>query len=177
MDPTHRLGSSDITFDPKTDVAADGRMKLAKAEEYMMKTLQSLRFYEEGGKFYFEGNVAEVPEGFWNVLSISIGFTEIADLPVASYASRPARAQKALPQVGSFKVELEGINNRSHIGSVLINTYVFAPNHTNTTYDRYGYEVIWVISSSNDNRIDAYDYITYRKSGSKFYDLSQIFQW
>jgi hypothetical protein len=42
IENSHRLGGSDITFDPAVDVAADGRMKLAKAKEYIMKNVQSL---------------------------------------------------------------------------------------------------------------------------------------
>jgi hypothetical protein len=177
IDPIYRLGGDDIAFDPKTDVAADGRMKLAKAEEYMMKTLQSLKFYQEGGKFYFEGNVAEVPEGFRNNLSISIGFKEKLGLPVATYGSHPLRAQTALPKVGPFKEELKGISSRNQIEGATIILYIDAPKHTNTTYDQYGYEVLWLLDSSYDNRIDVYDYITYRKTSSKFYDFSTIFLW
>jgi hypothetical protein len=177
IDPIYRLGSDDIAFDPKTDVAADGRMKLAKAEEYMMKTLQSLKFYQEGGKFYFEGNVVEVPEGFENNLSISVGFKTELKLPVATYGSYPFRAQAALPTAGPFKEELKGISSRDQIRNVLISLYIDAPKHTNKTYDMDGYEVIWVLDSSYDNRIDVYNYITYEKASSKFYDFSTIFLW
>jgi hypothetical protein len=152
-------------------------MKLAKAEEYMMQTLKSLRFFEEGGKFYFEGNVAAVPEGFRNDLSIRIGFKPDLNIPVASYGTYPSRAQADLPKIGPFKEELKGISSRSQIRNVLITICIDAPKHTNNTYDKYGYEVIWVIDSSYDNRIDVYDYITYEKEGSKFYDFSQIFKW
>jgi len=87
------------------------------------------------------------------------------------------RAQIALPQSGPFKVELEGISRRDQIGTVLIGIYIFAPEHTNKSYDKKGFEVIWEISSNNDNRIDVFDYTTYEKPGSKFYDLSKTFQW
>jgi hypothetical protein len=179
IDPAFRLGSGDaIAFDPAADVAADGRMKLAKAEEYMMKTVQSLRFYQEGGKFYFEGNVAEVPEGFRNDLGINISFVKGRDAAGGvSYGSYPFTGDEDLPKMGPFKEELKGISSRDQIGSVRINIYIDAPKHTNTTYDGNGYEVIWVISSNNDNRIEVYDYITYRKAGNKFYDFSQLFQW
>ena len=87
IDTSHRLtvtAAEDpvgITFNPATDVAADGRMKLEKAEQYMMQTLQSLRFYEENGKFYLTGNVAELPEGFRNSLSIDVILKHELDMP------------------------------------------------------------------------------------------------
>jgi len=152
-------------------------MKLVKAEEYMMATLKSLRFYQEDGKFYFEGNVAEVPEGFRNNLSISIGFKPDLSLPVTSYGSYPLRAQTALPKVGSFFEEIKGISSRDQINTVRVTLYIDAPNHTNNTYDKYGYEVLWTISSNYDNRIEVYDSITYEKESNKFFDLSVIFQW
>jgi len=176
IDPTYRLGNSDIAFDPAVDVAADGRMKLAKAEEYLMQTLQSLRFYEEGGKFYFEGNVAEVPEGFENTLNIDIIFKRDTGLPIISYGSYPLRAQKALPNEGSFKVEVLGIS-LEQIAGIEITMFIDALYHINKLYDRYGYEVVWVINSNNDNRIDTIDSITYGKETHKFYDFSTIFLW
>ena len=177
IDPNNRLKSGeDISFDPKTDVAADGRMKLAKAEEYMMKTLKSIRFFEEGGKFYFEGNAAEVPEGFENLVSISVRVSPSVGIGFG-YSTYPTRAQNALPKVGPFKVELEGISSRDQIAGAMIVLWIDTPNHTNTTYDRHGYEVLWQINTSNDNRIDAYDYTTYEKGSSKFYDFSTIFTW
>jgi hypothetical protein len=186
IDPLYRItaapkpdepAGSQITFNPATDVAADGRMKLAKAEEYLMATFQSLRFYQEGGKFCFEGNTAEAPEGFRTDLSIRVGFKESLNLPVANYSSYPARGQKDLPESGPFKVELEGISSRDQIIAVRITISIAAPNHTNTSYDRADYEVIWSISSMYDNRIEVINYVTEREVSSKFYDLSTIFQW
>jgi hypothetical protein len=185
IDPVYRITmeantgvttGSAIAFDPKTDVAADGRMKLAKAEEYLMKTLKSIRFYEEGGKFYFEGNAAEVPEGFENLVSISVRVSPSVGIGFG-YSTYPSRAQTALPKAGPFKVELEGISSRNQIGGAMVIIYIDTPNHTNTTYDKHGYEVIWTIDTDNDNRIDVSDYITYQKRTSKFYDFSTIFQW
>ena len=177
IDPVYRLGGgSDISFDPAVDVAADGRMKLAKAEEYLMQTLQSLKFYEENGKFYFEGNVVETPEGFRNKLNISIIFKQDTDLPIASYGSYPLRAQKALPNEGPFREEIPGISS-VQIAGIEITMFIDAPNHTNKLYDRYGYEVVWAINSNNNNRIDVLDSITYGKETHKFYDLSTIFLW
>jgi hypothetical protein len=182
IEPVFRLNNTastgdDIAFNPATDVATDGRMKLAKAEEYLMKTLQSLRFYEEGGKFYFEGNVAEVPEGFKNDLSISIDFKKGLDSPGVGYGTYPTRAQAYLPKNGPFKEEIKGISSRDQVVGVQIIIYIDAPKHTNTTYDRDGYQVIWVIDSINDNRIEVYESITYEKGSSKFYDFSTIFLW
>jgi hypothetical protein len=186
IDPVYRVSvdansqapvGSQIAFNPQTDVAADGRMKLGKAEEYMMKTLQSLRFFEEGGKFYFEGNVAEVPAGFENDLTIDIVFQQGKGI---SYGTYPLKTQTPLPSTGLFKVELLGINSRDQINSVMIILYIDAPNHTNPLFSYHGYQVIWTIKSSYDNRIEVNQYLTqenYFNETSKFYDLSTIFQW
>jgi hypothetical protein len=167
---------SQIAFNPQTDVAEDGRMKLAKAEEYLMKTLQSLKFYEENGKLFFEGYVVEVPEGFRNNLAIDIIFKKGLGIPIASYGSYPLRAQQALVKDGPFKVEVESIS-LEQIAGIDITMLIDAPKHTNNAYNKYPYEVIWVINSNNDNRFDIIDYITYGKETHKFYDLSTIFQW
>jgi hypothetical protein len=186
IDPVHRVAmtpgtdvpvSSAITFSPSTDVAADGRMKLAKAEEYLMKNLQALRFYTEGGKFYFEGNVAEVPEGFRNWLYISIEFKQGTGLPVASYRTDIIRFGTELPKVGPFKEEIKGISSPDQINNIQVTMAIEAPNHTNKTYEEKSYEVYWTIYSTNDNRIAAVDCIAYQKQTEKFYDLSQVFTW
>ena len=190
IDPIYRIAtapgtdvpvSSGITFNPSTDVAADGRMRLAKAEEYLMKNLQSLRFFEEGGKFYFEGNVAEVPEGFRNRLYISFEFKKSTGLPVATYTTLMSflfhKGVTELPKVGPFKEEIEGINSSEQINYVLITMAIEAINHTNKNKDGKSYEVYWSIYSTNDNRIAAVDCITYEKQTEKFYDLSKVFTW
>ena len=186
IDPLYRVAAETkpdepvgrvIPFNPATDVAADGRMKLAKAEEYLMATFKTLRFYQEGGKFYFEGDTVEAPEGFRTDLNISVGFKESLGIPVASYSSYPSRGQKALPKSGPFTVELEGASSRDQIIAVLITLNIAAPHHTNTSYDREDYEVTWTISYGYDNRIEVVNYVTERKVSSKFYDLSTIFQW
>jgi hypothetical protein len=181
IDPIYRLGSDDIAFDPKTDVAADGRMKLAKAEEYLMKNLQSLRFYQEGDKCCFEGYVAEVPEGFKNRLDIKIEFKRGSGLPVANYTSYMAsifhKGVVELPNAGPFKEEIEGISSPEKINFVQITMAIEAFKHTNSNKGEQSYEVYWAIYSTNDNRIACVDCITWEKQTNKFYDLSKIFQW
>jgi hypothetical protein len=153
-------------------------MKLAKAEEYLMATFQSLRFYLEGGKFCFEGNTAEAPEGFRTDLSIRVGFKESLEMPVANYGSYPSGGQKDLPESGPFKVELEGISSRDQIGGVRITISIAALHYTYIRESSFeDYEVIWSISSMYDNRIEVISYITKREVSNKFYDLSTIFQW
>jgi hypothetical protein len=158
-------------------VAADGRMKLAKAEEYLMKNLQSLRFYQEGDKCYFEGNVAEVPEGFRNKLAILLEYKQGSGLPVATYSSSPFIADKDLPKAGPFKEEIQGISSPEKINYVQITMAIEALKHTNTNKDGRSYEVYWTLYSTNDNRIACVDCITWEKQTNKFYDLSKIFTW
>ena len=175
IDPCFRL--CEITFDPATDVAADGRMKTVKAEQYLMKNLQSLRFYEENGKFYFEGYVTEVPEGFVNELFISVVFQRDTGLPVANYSSDPYPAEKELPMIGPFKEEIKGIDSLIQIRYIEVTMMIDAIRHTNTTFDRVSYEVCWIFDSGSDNRIDAVNQINASKETHKFYDLSKVFTW
>jgi hypothetical protein len=183
IDPSHRLtvtAAEDpvgITFNPATDVAADGRMKLEKAEQYLMKNVQSLRFYTEGGKYYFEGYTTEVPEGFENRISIGIIFTPGTGLPIANYNTIPYRAVIDLPTVGPFKEEIKGISSLEQINYVVVTTSINAINHTNTSYEKYNFEVCWEFSSGNDNRINAINCIKASIETHKFYDLSTIFTW
>jgi hypothetical protein len=158
-------------------VAADGRMKLAKAEEYLMKNLQSLRFYQEGDKCYFEGYVAEVPEGFENRLAIAIVFKQGSGLPVANYNTIPYLAVIDLPKMGPFKEEISGISNPDKIDYIHVTMAIEALKHTNTNKGGESYEVYWTIYSSNDNRIACVDCITREKQTNKFYDLSKLFTW
>ncbi|MCL1905400.1 MAG: S-layer homology domain-containing protein [Clostridiales bacterium] len=175
LDPCYRL--REITFDPAADVAADGRMKLAKAEQYLMKNLRSLRFYMEGGKFYFEGEVAEVPEGFKNNLNIAVEFKKGSGLPIASYSSYPFKTDMDLPDKGTFKEEIKGMNSLDQINYVQIIMMVEAPGHTNKEYDKKSFEILWSFYSIYDNRINVFDYIEEINASHKFYDFSQIFQW
>jgi hypothetical protein len=182
IDPVYRItatatAGSDIAFNPATDVAADGRMKLAKAEEYLMKNVQSLRFFTEGGKYYFEGYVTEVPLGFENRISIRIIFKPGTGLPIASYNTIPYRAVIELPTVGPFNEEIKGIGNLDQINYVTVTTSINAINHTNATHEKASYEVCWIFASGNDNRIDVINCIGADKESHKFYDLSKIFQW
>jgi len=179
LDPAYRL--CEITFDPAVDVAADGRMKLAKAEQYLMKNLHSLKFYTENGKFYFEGYVAEVPPDFDNWIAISFQFKQGSGLPVADYDTIPSilfhEDVVILPRVGPFKEEVAGISGPEIIDNIMVTMAIEAPNHTNTTYNQKSYEVLWLFYSNNDNRIACIDKIGIEEQINKFYDLSQIFQW
>jgi hypothetical protein len=164
-----------IAFNPAVDVAADGRMKLEKAEEYLMKNLQSLKFYEENGKVYFEGYVTEVPEGYRNRINIIIVFMPGTGLTASSYNSDPFPADIVLPPAGSFKEEVKG--SLEQINYIEVTMSINAIKHTNKVYGRDSYEVAWIFSSGHDNRIDAINCIKADEETSKFYDLSQIFQW
>ena len=188
LDQAYRL--CEITFNPSVDVAADGRMKLAKAEQYLMKNLQSLKFYAENGKVYLEGNLVAVPAGFENWLYIRIIFKPSADLPIATYRTDTSilfhDQVNKLPGVGSFKEEINSydlngakikITSFNQIEDIVVTMGVRALNHTNTTYMEQEYEVYWVFDSENDNRIACINCIEWEKQVDKFYDLDQIFQW
>jgi hypothetical protein len=170
-----------IAFNPQTDVATDGRMKLAKAEEYLMKNLQSLKFYFENGNLCFEGYVVEVPEGFRNSIDIDIICMPGVIPPGGTYGSVPLTAQTPLPKAGSFKEELVGISNLDQIRYIRVAMWIVASNHTNTYQQGYPYEVIWVFETAFDNRINAVEYVAggsnYGKKNQKFYDLSTVFLW
>lgn len=173
----YRLGDGTISFDAKVDVHADGRMTLEKSEEYMMKTLQSLKFYQEDGVFYFAGQVENVPEGFINSLTIRVAYDDVPGSNGLNYSSTPNYAQEPLPESGPFKVELAGVKRREQIHDVLITFFVYSRNSTNETYDRYPYEVVWNVNNRFDSEIMVYDYITYELRHRKYYDFSKIFMW
>ena len=175
LDPLYRL--SEISFDPAADVAADGRMKLAKAEQYLMRNLLSLKFYEEDGQYYFAGHVQEAPPGFENWLAVSIVFKQGAVLPIVNYNTIPYAEVTKLPIKGSFKEEIAGMISPDNIDHIRITLAIEALSHNNTTYEEKGYEVYWTLSTGNDNRIDCVDCVANEKQTDKFYDFSRIFQW
>ena len=156
LDPAFRL--CEIAFDPKTDVAADGRMKLAKAEQYMMKNLQSLRFYKEGGKFCFEGNLVEVPQGFENWLQIEISFNKPRKngYYVYIYCTQVIGIGTDLPKEGPFKFEVPDLTNVNDVEYVFVQMSVRALEANPTTSHRM-YEGWWQFSTGHNNRIALID--------------------
>jgi len=175
-DPSITTPTNNITFNPTVDVAADGRMKLGKAEEYLMKNLQSLKFYEQNGKVYFEGYVTEVPEGYKNRINIKVVFKQGLGIPIASYNSAPFPADIKLPPAGPFQEEIKG-GGFEQIRYIEITMSINAIEHTNISYGRYNYEVAWIFSSLHDNRINIIDNIEASEETHKFFDLSTVFLW
>jgi hypothetical protein len=167
---------SEITFSAAVDVAPDGRMRKAKAEEYMMKNLQNLKFYEENGKVYFEGYVTEVPDGFFNRINITVVFEQGAGITMASYSTDTTKTDFKLPELGPFREEIKG-GVFSQIRYIEIATSINALKHTNIFFGSYSYEVAWILSSDNDDRIDVINFIRSHIETQELYDLSKIFTW
>jgi|GEM_PF-5053383 len=174
---------SEISFDTKTDVAKEGRMKLAKAEEYMMNNLKSLRFYEKNGKYYFEGYVAELPQGFINKLEIRVNFVDGIEPkpPRIHISSDTSSILTGLPAAGPFKAEIKGISSFDQILSIYITTSIHAIKYTD-----FSLEVSWTLQYARDyrqydTRIEVVDYVSSETSNVKMtdkpYDLSTIFTW
>jgi hypothetical protein len=66
-------------------VSDAGLMKMAAAERFIYKTLETLRFYKEDGKYFFTVTLPEVPTGYemWLRMDMDpgIGFSTGALLP------------------------------------------------------------------------------------------------
>ena len=179
FDPAHRLG--EISFDPAKDVAADGRMKLAKAEQYLMRNLQSLRFYAENGQFIMEGNLTDLPAGFENFITIHIEFKQGSGLPVESYRSDESiifhEMVHKLPTFGPFREVVQGISGPEKISDIRVNMAIEALDYDWPPHTDYASEVHWIFYSTNDDRIACIDTVGYSEQYDKFYDFSKIFEW
>ena len=90
-----------IPFNRLTDVTDDGLMKIAVAERFIMKAVNTLRFYKENDKYYFTIVLPETPDGFEMMMRIDmdpgIGFITNAYLP-----------ERMIPSQGKITKELPG---------------------------------------------------------------------
>jgi hypothetical protein len=161
----------DIPFTPIVDVAADGRMKIAKAQQYMNQTLDSLEFYKENDKYYVKGSFPQLPEGFENWLKITVvrknkpmitltnGFTMIKE--------------NVIPKEGSFSSELNDMASTSEIDLVEIQIGITAPN-SNTKDDNF--EGHYSISTNSPNTIALVDNVAHETRYLNF-TVSKLFKW
>ena len=85
ISPAYAAPSKEVSFDPKTDVTVNGRMKLAKAEEYLALSIQNLTFFKENGKLYVKGNQPVLPEGFEVRLHISVTYLIDSKTPLGAF--------------------------------------------------------------------------------------------
>lgn len=161
----------DVPFIPLTDVAADGRMKIDKAQQYMDQTLNSLEFNKENGKYYVKGSFPELPDGFENWLKIMVvrknkpvitltnGFTMIKD--------------NVIPKEGSFNRELVGMSSTGEIEMVMIQIGVVAKNAI-TKEDKF--EGHYSITTNTPNTIALVDNVAHDTRYIN-YPVMNLFKW
>jgi len=88
-----------VAFNPKTDVTADGLMKLTAAERFIMKALDTLKFYKEDGKYYFTVTLPETPDGF------DMSF-RVETNPGNGYTTNALLPERMIPSKGTITKEL-----------------------------------------------------------------------
>ena len=88
-----------VPFCAKTDVTDTGLMKITAAERWIYKTLEGLRFYREGGKYYFSVTLPEVPEGFEMRFSVDMD-------PGIGYETNAYLQSRDIPRTGTITREL-----------------------------------------------------------------------
>lgn len=100
IDKSYRYSFYDgIPFCAKTDVTDDGLMKLSAAKRFIDKTIDTLRFYKEGDKYFFTVTLPEVPDGF------KMGFSVNMD-PGIGYTTNWYLPERAIPDIGTITKEL-----------------------------------------------------------------------
>jgi hypothetical protein len=150
-------------------------MQLAKAEEYMMLTLQSLCFYKEGSKFFVKGDLPKLPEGFENWLDISVQFNSGTGLPVAGPRTITFVEDDLIKAEGPFVYEFKGMKDVSQVQVVFLSIGVNALNTTNLDYKKH--EGHWAMSSLHKDQVSLIDATQHDKQTNKYYDFSKLFTW
>lgn len=163
----------DVPFTPLTDVAADGRMKIDKAQQYMDQTLNSLEFYKEGGKYYVKGSFPELPNGFENWLTITV---VRKNKPLISFTNGFTMIQTQLiPKNGTFNRELVGMDSTTEIEVVEMQIAVNGVGIKSS--GDYDFEGHYSITTNTPNRVGlVYDIKPYTTKYIDF-NVKQLFKW
>lgn len=163
----------DVPFTLLTDVAADGRMKIDRAQQYMDQTLNSLEFYKEGGKYYVKGSFPELPEGFENWLTITV---VRKSKPIISFTNGFTTIEgKRIPKSGSFERELVGMLTPSEIETVEMQISIKGVGIKSS--GDYNFEGHYSITTSTPNRIGlVYDVSPYTTKYIDF-NVMSLFKW
>ncbi|MDA8233221.1 MAG: copper amine oxidase N-terminal domain-containing protein [Clostridia bacterium] len=105
---------SGIAFNPKTDISKDGRMKLDKAQEFLMKLLEQTTFYKKDGKYYMQATYPELPKGFEFGMGLTIQRNNNKPIIRLKTKSTIIKAQD-IPYVGSFTKQLGDLKSVSEV--------------------------------------------------------------
>jgi hypothetical protein len=121
VDKSYRFTFVDgVAFNARLDVTDDGLMKLSAANRFISKTLETLRFYKENGRYYFTVTLPETPDGFEMWFRIQTdpgnGYITNAFLPEQMIASVgtvtkeiPPNSNRFMPQVfqnGTIRIQI-----------------------------------------------------------------------
>lgn len=175
IDKSYRMDmSSDIIFNDKIHVNEDGNMKIDKAEEYLIKTLDTMEFYKEGNKYYVKGNIPELLEGFEIRLTFSTDYKR--EVEGCFYTTHPIfeNDTRVIPKIGKFNEE---ITNMISIDDIHVLSTVIAvvkkdnPNSSNSN------EGVLSLHMNDKNTSLSLIYKDSNNSKNINYDLEKLFNW
>ncbi len=110
VDLTKGQNIGGIVFNPSTDLRPDGMMTEAKAKEFLDKTLETIKFYSEGGKYYVTGTLPQLPDGFTNAFAINLVYKSSKPLFSITSGWTMSKEDKIL-STGTFKREVTGMTS------------------------------------------------------------------
>ncbi len=172
IDKTYRYTLiGNVPFTPVVDVAADGRMKQAKAKEYMDQTLNSLEFYRENRKFYVRGTFPELPEGFENWLDVLI---VRKGKPLIAYTNGFTTVKKqVITKTGSFTQELVGMTSTAEVEMIELLVGITAPK---APVKEENFEGFYSITTNEPNTIAL---VSNKTSSTQYlkYDVLKLIKW
>lgn len=160
-----------VPFTPLVDVATDGRMKQAKAKQYMDQTLDSIEFYKENGKYYVKGTFSDLPQGFEHWMDITI---IRKDKPLILYTNGFTMIkEQVIPNKSAFIQEIVGLTSLSEIQTVEIQLGINAPN---STAKGEGFESHYSVSTQSLNTIALISNVNHGTQYLK-YSVTKLFKW
>jgi hypothetical protein len=163
---------SGISFNPQRDIVPDGRMSVAKEQEFYMAWLKQLKFYKQGTKYYVKCTYPQLPAGFDFDMNIEIEKKggDIIILKTDAYLK-----QQNIPKKGSLVKELNGIGNLKNINWFTATVSIKALKYTNKNEEPC--MAYLLLASNNMNRIAlVYKTGTYDTQYIE-YNLKQVFRW
>lgn len=166
---------SGISFNPQRDIAKDGRMKLDKAQEFLMKLLEQTSFYKKDGKYYMQVTYPQLPEGFDFSLTMTIQRNN--DKPLIFYSTQAFIKEDDIPNTGTFTRQLGDLKSTSEVDFLQFAAGVNMVNGTGELGERNeGYLYVHT-KNFKDNEVTIILNIDPYDSRYIKYDFKKLFKW
>ena len=163
---------SGIAFNPKTDIAKDGRMKLPKAQEFMLKLLDQITFYKKDGKYYVKCTYPELPDGFKYSHKITVvnNDSEFFSLLTGAYLK-----EQDIPRTGSYQRHIPVLKNLKDLNGITVMVAVDMAKGFGEYGDKN--EGYITLSYREPNKVNVNWNIFPDGTEELAYDVKKLFKW